>query len=57
LVPPDKIAAARGRLLTAAPLPGFLLDDEEQALAAPLFDAIFQSRIGGKTVAAILNGE
>jgi len=57
LVPPDKIAAARDRLLAAAPLPGFLLDDAEQALAAPLFEAIFQHQVGGKTVATILNGE
>jgi len=57
LVPPEKIATARGRLLAAAPLPGFLLDDEEEALAAPLLDGIFQSQVEGKTVAAILNGE
>jgi hypothetical protein len=53
------MTSGRGNLpsLVAAPLPGFLLDDEEDALAAPLLEAIFQSRIGGRTVAAILNGE
>jgi Fe-S-cluster containining protein len=53
---PERIAEARGRLLAAQALPGFLLDEEEAALAAPLFEAIFQSRVDGKTVEVILNG-
>jgi len=55
-VAPQKITEARARLLVAEPLPGFLLDEREAALAAPLFDAIFQSEVDGKTVGAILNG-
>jgi len=53
----ERFAAARDRLLATAPLPGFLLDNEEEALAAPLLEGIFQSQIEGKTVAATLNGE
>ncbi|HBT97587.1 MAG TPA: hypothetical protein DEB25_08160 [Desulfobulbaceae bacterium] len=55
-VAPEKITAARNRLLVAEPLPGFLLDEREAALAAPLFNAIFHSEAGGKTVETILNG-
>jgi len=55
-VAPKKITEARAKLLVAEPLPGFLLDEREAALAAPLFNAISQSVIDGKTVGAILNG-
>jgi hypothetical protein len=55
-VAPKKAMAARARLLVAEPLPGFLLDEREAALAAPLFDAIFASQADGKTVGVILNG-
>lgn len=56
-VSPDKIAAARSRLLIAQPLPGFLLDEEEASLASPLFTAIFEREVGGKTIRAILDGK
>ena len=52
----DEIATARGRLLIAQPLPGFLLDERETSLASPLLAAIFDSEVGGKTVGAILGG-
>jgi len=55
-VAPDKITVARGRLLIAEPLPGFLLDDKETALAVPLIDAIFESQVSDKTVATLLDG-
>ena len=55
-VPADKIAMAHGRLLIAQPSPGFLLDEQETALASPLFAAIFVREVGDKTIGAILGG-
>lgn len=47
---------ARLRTLTAEPLPGFLLDEKEAELAAPLLNEIFAAQIEGKSVEDILNG-
>ena len=47
---------ARLRTLTAQPLPGFLLDEKEAELAAPLLNEIFATQIEGKSVEDILNG-
>ncbi|MDR3090407.1 MAG: YkgJ family cysteine cluster protein [Desulfobulbaceae bacterium] len=48
--------AATTRLRRAKPLPGFLMDEQEAALAAPLLTTIFHSEIDGKSVEDILNG-
>lgn len=49
----------QGRLqtLTAKPLPGFLLSDEDSGEIQKLLNSIFQTVIDGKTVEDILNGK
>ena len=48
---------ARLKTLTAEPLPGFLLDEQEANLISPLLSEIFTARIEDKTVEDILNGK
>lgn len=48
---------AQFRLRKAQPLPGFLIPPEDYDQVAPLLNAIFQSRIGEKTVEQILNSQ
>lgn len=43
-------------LLTAQPLPGFVIPETEEAKIAPLLHAIFTKKIGDKTIEQILNG-
>ncbi len=51
------IMQARMQTLTAKPLPGFLLSEEEGARVAPLIEAIFATEVDGKCVEDILNGK
>jgi Fe-S-cluster containining protein len=52
-----KVQEARSRTLTAKPLPGFLLPPEDADSVTPLIESIFTTRVGGKTVEDILNGQ
>ncbi len=56
LLTPDTIRECRLKLLTAQPLPGFLLTEEDLELAEPLLVTIFESKIDNRTVEEILNG-
>lgn len=51
------IMQARMRTLTAKPLPGFLLSEEEGPKVARLLEKIFDSEIDGKPIDDILNGK
>lgn len=51
------VHSARSRTLTAKPLPGFLLPPEDADTVTPLIDTIFKTRVEGKTVEDILNGQ
>ncbi len=48
---------AKMRVLAAAPLPGFLIEEHSFNKVEPLFTAIFTHTISGKTVEDILNGQ
>jgi len=48
---------ARLKTLTAEPLPGLLLDEQEAKLAGPLLREIFSAQVDGRTVEDILNGK
>ncbi len=50
------IIKARLRTLTAKPLPGFLLSDEEGGKVAQLLETIFSTEVEGKRLEDILNG-
>jgi Fe-S-cluster containining protein len=52
-----KVQAARAQTLTAKPLPGFLLPPEDADSVTPLIEKIFKTRVGGKTIEDILNGQ
>lgn len=54
---PVVIRQARLRTLTARPLPGFLLSEEEGEKIVPLLEAIFSEQVEGKRVEDILNGK
>ena len=56
LLPPGRALQARLRTLTAKPLPGFLISEENEEKVSALLDTIFQARVEGKTVEDILNG-
>lgn len=56
LLPPSFTDQSRFQVIKAKPLPGFLLLDEEMEKIAPLLNAIFSRKVGGKTVESILNG-
>lgn len=52
-----EVLECRMRTLTAKPLVGFLLTEEDWLEAEPLIQAIFSTEIEGKTVEDILNGK
>lgn len=56
LLPPGQAAHARLGTLTARPLPGFLLSEENEERVATLLERIFRTEIDGRTVEDILNG-
>ena len=56
LLPPGLALESRLRTLTARPLPGFLLSEENAARVSALLETIFKIEIDGKTVEEILNG-
>lgn len=56
LLPASVGDQSRIQLIKARPLPGFLLLEEEMEQVSPLLEAIFSRKVGGKTVASILNG-
>ena len=51
------IMQGRMRTLTAKPLPGFLLSEEEGPKVAKLLESIFESEIDGKRIEDVLNGK
>ena len=51
------IMQARMRTLTAKPLPGFLLSEEEGPNVAELLEKIFDTEIDGKRIEDVLNGK
>lgn len=52
----SRIPLARLHILTAEPLPGFLINEEDHTRIEPLLVAILSAEIAGKTVEDILNG-
>lgn len=56
-LPPTLSTMARLQTLTAKPLPGFLLSEENGELVASLLEAIFHAEVDGKPVEDILNGK
>lgn len=54
---PEQVMECRMRTLTAKPLLGFLLTEEDMAEAKPILQAIFNARIDNKTIEDILNGK
>lgn len=48
---------ARLQTITAQPLPGFLLGEEDGEKITSLIESIFQSRVDGKSIEDILNGK
>ncbi len=55
LLPAAFAGLARANLVSARPLPGFLIPEEEWAEVEPLLLGIFGHRIGEKTIEDILN--
>ncbi|MFT5699421.1 MAG: Fe-S-cluster containining protein [Desulforhopalus sp.] len=51
------IIQARMRTLTAKPLPGFLLSEEEGPKVAQLLEKIFETEVEGKRIEDVLNGK
>ncbi len=47
---------AEDQLLTAQPIPGFLIPPEDNERVSALLDTIFDEKIGAKTIEQILNG-
>lgn len=56
LLPPGRVLQAKMRTLTAKPLPGFLLSEENEERVSALLDTIFRGTVDGRTVEDILNG-
>ena len=52
---PVKIKGHRSTCLTAAPLPGFLIGNTEQAEVFPLLERIYTAEIGGRKLEDILD--
>lgn len=52
-----KILDARMKTLTAKPLSGFLLTEEDLIEAEPLLNAIFSATVEGRSIEDILNGK
>ena len=50
------VATSRMHLLTAKPLPGFLLTEEDYKKVSPLLEDIFNRHVDGKSIEDILNG-
>jgi len=48
-------SALRDSCLTAQPLPGFLIGEEEAGIVVPLIETIFQTVVKGRTIEDILN--
>ncbi|WP_041277550.1 hypothetical protein [Desulfotalea psychrophila] len=48
---------ARLRTLTAKPLTGFLLTEEDLQVAGPLLQSIFSTKVDEKSIEDILNGK
>jgi len=51
------IIQGRMRTLTAKPLPGFLLSEEEGPKVTQLLEKIFETEIDGKRIEDVLNGK
>ena len=51
------IMQGRMRTLTAKPIPGFLLSEEEGPQVAQLLESIFDTEVDGKRIEDILNGK
>jgi Fe-S-cluster containining protein len=51
------IMQGRMRTLTAKPLPGFLLSEEEGPKVAKLLESIFDTEVDGKRIEDVLNGK
>lgn len=56
-LPPSVSIEAKLRTLTARPLPGFLLSEENAEEVSSLLEALFSARVDGKTVEDVLNGK
>lgn len=56
-LPPSVSIEARLRTLTARPLPGFLLSEENGEKVSSLLEAVFGATVDGKPVEDILNGK
>jgi hypothetical protein len=53
----SKLATSHRHLLSAKPLPGFLLSDDDMPIVEPLLKRIFSTVINAKTIEQILNGK
>ena len=54
---PEKLVIAQTSCLSARPLPGFLICEEDFPKVVPLLDTIFDSEINGKKIEDILNNK
>ncbi|SDO58657.1 YkgJ family cysteine cluster protein [Desulforhopalus singaporensis] len=52
----SELVARRMHILTAKPLPGFLIGEEEGAQVIPLLEKIFNTEVDGRRIEDILNG-
>ncbi|MGL1930996.1 MAG: YkgJ family cysteine cluster protein [Desulfotalea sp.] len=52
----EMVSSAQKRLLTAKPLAGFILNEDDMKEAEPLLNTIFSANINGKSIESILNG-
>lgn len=57
LADPKIMDYARARLIAAQPLPGFLIQEEDQSQVQELLDTVFNTKIDGKSIEDILNGK
>lgn len=55
--PADARSIARANCLTARPLPGFLVEEQDAGPVGALLDSVFKRRIGAKTIEALLNNQ
>lgn len=56
-LPPLLSTQARLQTLTARPLPGFLLSEENGEKVSSLLEAVFRAKVDGRAVEDILNGK
>lgn len=54
--PQDHAESCHKRLLSAQPIPGFLIPEEDQSEVSPLLESILHQKIGVKTIEQIFNG-